>query len=462
MGGMKEHCGVFGVYDHPDAAQLTYLGLYALQHRGQESAGIAISDNSRVTCHLGMGLVTEVFPEQRLTALGGRIAAGHVRYSTTGASDVRNAQPFCVGYQQGSIAIAHNGNLVNSRELKQELEAGGSIFQSTMDSEIIVHLIARSKARTLEERVAEALSRVRGAYSLVILTGSQLIAARDPNGFRPLCIGHVDEATVLASETCALDLIRARYLREVEPGEIVTIDDDGMRSLKPFEAAPQSFCIFELIYFARPDSLMFCTSVHTTRKRQGKRLADEHPTNADLVMPIPDSGNAAALGFAESSGLPFDMGIVRNHYVGRTFIQPSARIRDLGVRVKLNPVPDVVGGKRVGVIEDSIVRGTTSRARMRALRDSGAREVHMRVSCPPLTNPCFYGIDFHTTRELVASSRSVPEIAEYIGVDSLGYLSLEGLLASMPAPAENFCLACFTGQYPVEVPKGLTKSALER
>ncbi len=399
---MKEYCGVFGVFGLPNAGRLTYLGLYALQHRGQESAGIAVSDGARVTCRKGMGLVTEVFPEDRLDALEGHLAAGHVRYSTTGSSDICNAQPFCVEYQQGSLAIAHNGNIVNARELKQELESSGSIFQSTMDSEIIIHLVARSRKATLEDRLADALSNVRGAYSLVILTDDKLIAARDPGGFRPLCLGELDGGFVVSSETCALNLIRARYLRDVEPGEIVSISESGLQSMRPFPEQRKSFCIFEIIYFSRPDSIIFGRSVHLTRKQQGARLAEEHPAAADLVVPIPDSGTSAGLGFSERSCIPFDMSIIRNHYVGRTFIQPSPTIRDLKVRVKLNPVADALAGKRAVALEDSIVRGTTSQARMRAIRDAGASEVHMRVSCPPLVSPCFYGIDFPTREELIA------------------------------------------------------------
>lgn len=459
---LREECGIFGIFGHRDAANLTYLGLYALQHRGQESAGIVISDGKRVRSQKGMGLVTEVFNQEVLEKLHGHLAIGHVRYSTTGSSSLKNAQPFLVEYSRGSIAIAHNGNLVNAQDLRNELEVSGSIFQSTMDSEIIIHLLARSRKKKLEERVAESLSQIKGAYSLLLLTEKELIAVRDPQGVRPLCLGQLEGSYVIASESCALDLTRAKFLREIEPGEIVFINEKGLHSFKPFPKTRHSFCIFEIIYFARPDSYIFGGNVHLVRKAQGRELAKEHPLEADLVMPIPDSGNSAALGFAEESGIPFEMGVIRNHYVGRTFIQPSPYIRDLGVRVKLNPVKEVLKGKRIVIVEDSIVRGTTSRARIKTLREAGAKEVHMRVSCPPLKYPCFYGIDFPTKEELIAATRSVEDIAKFVGLDSLGYLSLEGLFKAMPLPREEFCTACFHGDYPIPIPKGVGKYTLER
>ena len=379
-----------------------------------------------------------------------QIGIGHVRYSTTGGSEIKNAQPFQVDYSRGSLAIAHNGNLVNTRELRDRLEQAGSIFQSTMDSEIIVHLIAKSQGATFEDALIDSVLKLKGAYSLVLLTQTQMIGIRDPSGFRPLCLGKLNGSYVLASETCALDLIQAEYIREVEAGEIIIIDQQGLRSIKPFPPTNPSLCIFEFIYFARPDSYVFGESVYQTRKRLGRELALESPVACDLVVPMPDSGNCAGLGFAEASGIPFEMGITRNHYVGRTFIQPSQISRDLGVKVKLNPVKAVINNKRIVVIEDSIVRGTTSRIRMNNLREAGAKEVHMRVSCPPHRHPCYYGIDFPTREELIASSHSIEEIGEYIGVDSLGYLSLDGMIKAMPFPKEMFCLSCFDGQYPVQ------------
>ncbi|MDX1778593.1 MAG: amidophosphoribosyltransferase [Thermodesulfobacteriota bacterium] len=447
---LREECGVFGIFDHQKAAHITYLGLYALQHRGQESSGIVVSDGKKLTGHRGMGLVPDVFQGKQLQTLNGRIGIGHVRYSTTGGSEIKNAQPFQVDYSRGSLAIAHNGNLVNTRELRSRLEEAGSIFQSTMDSEIIVHLIAKSQGASFEDALIDSVQKLKGAYSLVLLTQTQMIGVRDPRGFRPLCLGKLNGSYVLASETCALDLIQAEYIREVEPGEIIIVDDNGLRSIKPFPPTKPSLCIFEFIYFARPDSRVFGESVYQTRKRLGIELALESLVACDLVIPMPDSGNCAALGFAEASGIPFEMGITRNHYVGRTFIQPSQISRDLGVKVKLNPVKEVINNKRIVVIEDSIVRGTTSRIRMNNLREAGAKEVHMRVSCPPHKYPCYYGIDFPTREELIASSHSIEEIGRFIGVDSLGYLSLDGMIKAMPFPREAFCLSCFDGNYPVK------------
>jgi amidophosphoribosyltransferase len=446
---IKENCGVFGIFGHKDAARLVYLGIYALQHRGQESAGIAIADGSKIDCYKGMGLVSEVFNEEILATLKGHLAVGHIRYSTSGSSELKNAQPFVVDYFQGSVAIAHNGNLVNIQSLREKLGAHGSIFQSTMDSEVIVHLLARANEDTFEKRLIKALKQVKGAYSLLVMNKDQLIGVRDPHGFRPLCLGVLDGSYVFASETCALDLIRAEYLREIEPGELVIVDKKGLRSLKPFPKTSPTQCIFEYIYFARPDSLAYGESVYRIRKNLGRELAKESPVDADIVVPMPDSGNCAALGFSEISGIPFEMGFIRNHYVGRTFIQPSQPVRDLGVKIKINPVRDVIKGQRVVVIEDSIVRGTTSRTRMKNLREAGAREVHMRVSCPPHRYPCFYGIDFPTREELIASSHSPEEIRKYLGLDSLGYLSTEGMIKSMPFKKHEFCLSCFDGNYPV-------------
>lgn len=455
---IKEKCGLFGIFGKKDSAKLTYLGLYLLQHRGQESAGICVSDGKKVVCKKGMGLVNEVFNPEILNSLKGHFAIGHVRYSTTGASTIKNAQPFFVNYYQGSIAIAHNGNLINTIQLKNILESEGAIFQSTMDSELIIHLIAKSKKKNLEERIIDALNQVKGAYSLLLITEDKLIAIRDPYGFRPLCLGKLDDSYVIASETCAFDIIKAEYIREIEPGEIIVINKNGLNSIKPFPDKKHSFCIFEYIYFARPDSNIFGGNVYLTRKNLGNQLAREWPANVDMLFPIPDSGNYAALGYAEVSGIPFEMGIIRNHYVGRTFIQPFQEIRNLAVKVKLNPIREVIKGKRIVVIEDSIVRGTTSRSRIRTLREAGAKEVHMRVSCPPLKYPCFWGIDFPTQEELIASSRNVEETAKIIGLDSLRYLSLEGMLKSMPLPKKEFCTACFNGEYPEQIDEKIFKS----
>ncbi|MGC1402610.1 MAG: amidophosphoribosyltransferase [Thermodesulfobacteriota bacterium] len=459
---LKEECGIFGIFGHPDAAKLTYFGLYALQHRGEESAGIVISDGSQVREQKGMGLVADVFNEQSLAALHGNLAVGHVRYSTTGSSMLKNAQPFLVSHAGMALAIAHNGNLTNAHELRQGLERKGAIFQSTMDSEIFIHLIAHGLEQGLEPALVQALAKVEGAYSMLLLTEGQLIGARDPHGFRPLCLGKLNGAYVLASETCALDLIEAQYVRDIEPGEIIFINGNGLHSIKPASKTPSAFCIFEFIYFARPDSYIFGQNVYQIRKRLGQMLAKEFQPQGDLTMPFPDSGNYAALGFAEASGIPFEMGVIRNHYVGRTFIQPSQSMRDFGVRVKLNPVRSVLKGKRVVIIEDSIIRGTTSRTRVQAVRSAGAREVHMLVSCPPHQHPCFYGIDFSTKGELIACHHSVEEIQKFLGLDSLGYLSMEGMVEATGLPESNFCLACFNGRYPVQPDTAFTKYCLER
>ena len=458
----KEKCGVFGVYGHPEAAKLAYFGLYALQHRGQESAGIVASDGTKVTAHKDMGLVPDVFDEPTLDSLKGHLAIGHVRYSTTGSSLRLNAQPFTVRHGDRSISIGHNGNLINSHKLRVWLESQGSIFQSTMDTEIILHLIAKNLAVGFEQAIELALRQIKGAYSLVMMDQKTLIAARDPRGFRPLCIGQLNGGYIVASETCALDLVQAKYLRDVDPGEIIFIDENGLRSVKPFEPVRSAYCIFEHIYFARPDSMIFGHTVYNVRKRQGAALAQEFPfEDADVIMPFPDSGNYSALGYCEALGRPLDLGMIRNHYVGRTFIQPSQMMRDFGVKVKLNPVRSLLKGKKVVVVEDSIIRGTTTRARIKTLREIGAKEIHMVVSCPPHRFPCYYGIDFSSKGELIAAEKSVEEIAEYIGLDSLNYLSLDGLIRATKTEKEWFCLACFDGDYPEGPIEGLNKYVLE-
>ncbi len=449
-----DECAVMGIYGHPEAANMAYLGLYALQHRGQESCGIVTSDGKGLISHRQMGLVADAFKEDVIKRLEGQNAIGHNRYSTQGQSHLKNAQPFVVEYSQGPIAIAHNGNLVNGTLLRNELEQAGSIFQSTSDTEVIIHLIATSKEPTLMGRIVEALSRCRGAYSLQFLTLDKLIAARDPYGFRPLVLGRFPEgknrgAYVFASETCALDLIEAEYVRDVEPGEIVTIGPDGLESLKPFPPVPHAKCIFEYIYFARPDSKLFGHNVYQVRKSLGRQLARESGIDADLVTPVPDSGVPAAMGFAEESKIPLEFGLIRNHYVGRTFIEPQQTIRNFGVKIKLNAQRDVLQGKRVIVVDDSIVRGTTSRKIIRMLRDAGAREVHLRISSPATTGPCYYGIDTPTRGELIASANSVEEIRRFVEADTLAYLSNDGMYTYFDGDKKGFCDACFTGNYPV-------------
>jgi len=455
-------CGIFGIYPHKDAAHLTYLGLYALQHRGEESSGIITRNGNKVHLHKALGLVSDVFDEKIIRSLRGELAIGHVRYSTTGSSNIKNTQPFYVKSKIGDIAIAHNGNLTNTASLHRELENNGALFQTSMDSEIIAHLLAHSQKEDNKETIIWALSQLEGAYSLVLMLNDVLIGARDTFGWRPLCLGKLDGAYILASETCALDLIGAQYVRDIEPGEVLFIYKDRIESLKPFKKTQQAFCIFEYIYFSRPDSNIFGHNVYQARKKLGEQLAVEFPVEADLVTPIPDSGMFAALGFAKASGTPYEVGMIRNHYIGRTFIQPSQLVRDFRVKVKLNPVKEVLEGKRVVIIEDSIVRGTTSRVRVKTIREAGAKAVHMRISCPPLKFPCFYGIDFPTKKELIASKHTTEWIRDFIGVDSLKYLSLEGMLKSMPLPAENFCTACFTGKYPTKLPRRLSKEILER
>ncbi len=447
-----DQCGLFGIYGHAEAARLAYLGLYALQHRGQESAGIAVSDGQRLRLEKGMGLVSDFFTDARLDALPGDHAIGHVRYSTAGDTVDINAQPILIDCHRGPIALGHNGNLVNAHILRHELEAAGSIFQSTSDTEVILHLYARSHREKLEDAIAASLSKVMGAFSLLFLTRDALVAARDPWGFRPLVVGRFEGAFIICSETCALDLIGASYVRDVEPGELVVVDRQGLRSFRPFPPEPVRQCIFEHVYFARPDSQVFGRNVLESRLLLGRQLAREAPADADIVVPVPDSGMGAALGYAEESGLRFQWGLIRNHYVGRTFIEPRQSIRSFGVKIKLNPVRNVLEGKRVVLIDDSIVRGTTSRKIVSMVREGGAREVHMRVSSPPTTGPCYYGIDTPTRAELIASSHSVEEIREHIGADSLAYLSLEGLQAAVNDPeGRRHCTACFSGRYPVAV-----------
>jgi amidophosphoribosyltransferase len=446
-----EECGVFGIYGHPDAANLTYLGLYALQHRGQESAGIVSSDGKKLYGQKAMGLVADIFVEERIKKLPGYAAIGHNRYSTTGESVAINIQPILVNFALGTLAIAHNGNLVNAGILKDELEAYGSIFQSTMDSEVIIHLIAQSRMATMHERIVDALGHVQGSYSLLLITENELIAVRDPHGFRPLSLAELDGAYVVASETCAFDLIEATYIREIAPGEMVVINSKGIHSSFPFKKEDPSHCIFEFIYFARPDSMVFGQNVYSIRKEFGRQLARETNIAADVVIPVPDSGVPAALGFAEEAGIPFDTGLIRNHYVGRTFIEPRQSIRHFGVKIKLNPVRDALKGKRVVVVDDSIVRGTTSKKIIKMIRNAGATEIHMRISSPPTSYPCFYGIDTPTRQELIASSHSIEEIRKYITADTLGYISMDGIQKVVPYRM-NYCAACFDGAYPVPFP----------
>jgi amidophosphoribosyltransferase len=456
LDAFHEECGVVGVYGHPEAANIVYLALYSLQHRGQESAGIVSSNGEVLISHRGMGLVADIFREDIIRRLEGPSAIGHNRYSTSGASHLKNAQPFSVDYSRGAVALSHNGNLVNAVELRRKLESEGRIFQSSSDSEVVLHLIAMSKQPRLVDRVIEALHWVKGAYSMVFLSEDEMVAARDPYGFRPLVLGRLParddgcESWIAASETCALDLVDASYVREIEPGEVVEFGPTGMRSFHPFSAVPQARCVFEYVYFARPDSLLYGRNVYQVRKEMGRRLAQEHPVEGDIVIPVPDSGVPAAVGYSEESGIPFEMGLIRNHYVGRTFIEPQDSIRHFGVRVKLNAQREVLAGKRVIVIDDSIVRGTTSRKIVTMLRNAGALEVHLRISSPPTTGPCFYGVDTPTHKELIASSHSTEEIRDFIGADSLGYLSEEGLYGFLRGkPNEGYCDACFTGRYPV-------------
>ena len=448
----KDECGVFGIFGHAEAANMTYLGLYALQHRGQESAGIAASDRQQVRISRAMGYVADVFDGQTLSALPGPLAIGHVRYSTAGESKLLNAQPILIDCAHGQIALCHNGNIVNAHELREELVQQGSIFQSNSDTEVILHLYARSKAHTIEDAIVESVRQVQGAFSLVMLTKDRLIAVRDPHGFRPLALGRLGDAVVVCSETCAMDLIGATYERDVEPGEVLIVSADGVRSFKPFAPAPLAHCIFEHVYFARPDSYVFGRSVNEVRTELGRVLAREHAVDADVVVPVPDSGVCAAMGFAEASGIPLRMGLIRNHYVGRTFIQPTQAGRDAKVKVKYNAVREVLDGKSVVMVDDSIVRGTTTKGLVAMVRAAGAREVHMRVSSPPITGPCYYGIDTPNRDELIAANLGVNEIARTLEVDTLGYLSLDGMLQSVPMGPDGFCHACFSGDYPTPPP----------
>ncbi len=467
-GRPRHYCGLFGIYGHPNAADLTYYGLYALQHRGQESAGITASDGVDLRTFKGMGLLGQVFDKNILRSLPGHLAIGHVRYSTTGSSHIKNAQPLVVDCACGQIAIGHNGNLTNAARLRGELEAQGSIFQTSVDSEIILHLLARPSDGDRLHSLETVMRRIQGAYSLVIMGEDELIGVRDPFGFRPLCLGKLvhDDGTayVLASETCALDLIGAEFVRDLAPGEMVLINQAGIRSVNPWADTqqPHAFCIFEYVYFARPDTDLFDRNVAHVRINLGRQLAREHPARADLVIPVPDSGNWAAMGFAEESGIQFGNAFVRNHYVGRTFMQPTQLIRDFGVRVKLNLIKEMVTGKRVVVVDDSIVRGTTARARVVTLREAGAKEVHLRISCPPHKWPCAYGIDFPTRKELMAANNSLEQIRDFLGADSLGYLSLDSMIAATGLPANEFCTACYTGQYPSPVESEMDKFVMEQ
>ena len=453
----KDECGVFGIYGHAEASNLTYLGLYALQHRGQESAGIAAADGTQIRVSKAMGYVNDAFDSATLERLPGTMAVGHVRYSTAGESRLANAQPIVVDSVHGQLAVAHNGNLVNAGEVRDALVRDGAIFQTNSDTEVVVHLFARAKGESSEAAVVEAIAQVRGAFSLVMMTKDRLIAVRDPHGFRPLAIGRLGEAWVICSETCAMDLIGATYLRDVEPGEVVVVGPYGLKSVKPYPPARHSQCVFEHVYFSRPDSYVFGESVNEVRTEFGRRLARESGVPADVVVPIPDSGVCAAVGYAEAAGLPMRMGLIRNHYVGRTFIQPQQSIRHFGVRVKLNPVRSILEGRRVVLVDDSIVRGTTSRKIVRMVRSAGAREVHMRISCPPTISPCFYGVDTPRRSELIAATHTLEEIRKYVDADSVAYLSLDGLTGAVKGGSSSYCTSCYTGVYPVAFPRDEAK-----
>jgi amidophosphoribosyltransferase len=446
-----DECGVFGIFGHEEAAKLTYLGLYALQHRGQESAGIASADGNGIYVHKGMGLAQEIFTSEMIGNLPGVVAIGHTRYSTAGDTTLTNAQPVVIDCNKGKVALAHNGNLTNAMEWRRRLEHRGSIFQTTSDTEVIVHLVARSSARNLPGALADALNQVEGAYSLVVLARDELYAVRDPRGFRPLNLGRLNGAWIVASETCAFDLIDAEYVREVEPGEMVRISRSGIESIRFAPEKPHQYCIFEHVYFSRPDSLVFGRPVNESRERLGRLLAREHPADADLVVPVPDSGVPAAVGYANESGIPFRMALIRNHYIGRTFIQPLQAIRDFGVKLKLNPVRRMLEGQRIVLVDDSIVRGTTSRKIVRMVREAGAAEVHVRISCPPTISPCYYGVDTPTREELIASRHSIEEIQKFLEADSLGYLSLRSMREAVRDTENTFCTSCYTGAYPTEL-----------
>jgi amidophosphoribosyltransferase len=449
----REECGIFGIFGHPEAANMTYLGLYALQHRGQESAGIAAADVKEIRLSRAMGYVADTFDGDELAGLPGSSAIGHVRYSTAGESKLLNAQPIVIDCAHGQIAICHNGNLVNATELRDELVRQGSIFQSSSDTEVVLHLYARSKAGTVDDAIVESVSQVQGAFSFLMLMKDRLVAVRDPHGFRPLALGRLDDAYVVCSETCAMDLIGATYLRDVEPGEVLVISGQGLRSIKPFPAAPLSHCVFEHVYFARPDSYVFGKSVNEVRTNLGRILAREQRVDADVVVPVPDSGVCAAMGYADEAGIPLRMGLIRNHYVGRTFIQPQSSIRHFGVKVKLNPVRSILEGKRVVLVDDSIVRGTTSRKIVKMVRAAGAKEVHVRISCPPTISPCFYGVDTPSRSELIGATHTIDEIREYLRADSIGYLSHDGLMAAVGTGNKGYCSSCYTGYYPVAFPR---------
>jgi amidophosphoribosyltransferase len=449
----KDECGVFGIFGHPEAANMTYLGLYALQHRGQESAGIAASAGGVLRVSKAMGHVADVFDSETLAHLPGQAAIGHVRYSTAGESRLANAQPFLIECAHGQISICHNGNLVNADGLRNELVRQGSIFQSSSDTEVVLHLYARSTARSVEDAIVESVTQVQGAFSFLMLTSDRLIAVRDPHGFRPLALGRLNDAFVVCSETCALDLIGATYIRDVEPGEVLVISAGGMRSIKPFAPAQLAHCVFEHVYFSRPDSYVFGKSVNEVRTNLGRILAREQHVDADVIVPVPDSGVCAAMGFADESGIPLRMGLIRNHYVGRTFIQPQSAIRHFGVKVKLNPVRSILEGRRVVLVDDSLVRGTTSRKIVRMVRATGAREVHVRISCPPTISPCFYGVDTPRRSELIAATHTLEEIRTYLGADTVAYLSLEGLMSAVGEGGNGYCSSCYTGHYPVAFPR---------
>ena len=453
MDKFKDECGIFGIFGHPEAASLTSLGLYALQHRGQESAGIAAGDGDRMRVARGMGQVADAFKEDTLVALPGHLAIGHTRYSTAGESKIENAQPFLIDCAHGQIAVGHNGNLVNAKELRDDLVRAGSIFQTTSDTEVVLHLYARSKAPSVEEALVESIAQISGAFSMVLLTKNRLIAARDPHGFRPLALGRLGDAWIVCSETCAMDLIGATYEREIEPGELLIISDGGLRSIKPYPPSQLAHCVFEHVYFSRPDSYVFGRSVNDVRTSLGRILATESPVDADVVVPIPDSGVCAAIGFAEKAGVPLRFGLIRNHYVGRTFIQPQQSIRDFAVKVKLNPVRSILEGRRVVLVDDSIVRGTTSRKIVRLVRAAGAREVHVRISCPPTVSPCYYGVDTPSRGDLIAATHTIDETRDYVEADTLAYLSLSGLREAVGDRRNSYCTSCYTGVYPVSFPR---------
>ena len=448
---LREECGVFGIYGHAEAARMTYLGMYALQHRGQESCGIVTSNGDQLISEREMGYVSEAFDQSRLDRLAGTSAIGHVRYSTAGEVSIRERQPFLVRCQHGQISVCHNGNLPFAHEERKRLEREGAIFSSTSDTEVILHGVARSRAANVTEAIPEVLRETEGAFSMLFLTPSELIAIRDPRGFRPLALGRVGDAWVVASETCAFDLIDAKYVRDIEPGEMVVINEDGLRSSHPLPAHKHSMCIFEHVYFSRPDSIIFGQSVNRSRHKMGRRLAIEQPADVDIVVPVPDSGVPAAIGYSAESGLPFRFGLVRNHYVGRTFIEPKQSIRSFGVRIKLNPIRHLIENKRIVLIDDSIVRGTTSKKIVRMVREAGAKEIHVRISCPPTISPCYYGVDTPNKSELIAANMSVAEICKFIEADSLGYLSLEGMLEATGLSPDESCVACWNEKYPTRI-----------